>query len=330
MTLETPSGARNNFDRYISVDNESRWKNDLSWIVISIVLTYLLHFGFDLSEKLALVGGATILVVGMTASTILSCMRYSREIEKPIPIEPIKQIEPIGRGFISQLVYLSIGAVVVLLLGVFLPSAEASIIEDRLKRTLSSGYTHENIQKAAKIVSNAQRDKLHANPALISRIGDQILKTDDAVGAAATFASYRSTLTQSPLVQSPVLPAIVIVPSLGLEMAFSMIRTTSPNANDGVIYDIPGGRNLEFAPNVSRVIARVIHEPIYSLLDGSYLRNITMIDGDLGYRGGILKLESIEFINCHFVIFQTDKGNDNIRRLLEAVLKGGYITLDLK
>ena len=91
-----------------------------------------------------------------------------------------------------------------------------------------------------------------------------------------------------------------------------------------------GGKCLPriFSP-VQHVIVQVRQET-YSFWVNSHLRNITFVNANIGYFGGSIKLEAVQFIDCHFQVLAHDaESRENVKRFLSAVLTGEPVNLDL-
>jgi hypothetical protein len=88
-----------------------------------------------------------------------------------------------------------------------------------------------------------------------------------------------------------------------------------------------GFARVEF-PGCSRTVIESVGGQSEMPLTGVYARNIIFSEGTFYYDGGPLKVESVQFIRCTFTIRATAAGNQNIERLLAAVMTGQPLTLE--
>ena len=305
---------------YVLVDHKARWRNDSICMLISIAW-YLISKAAGVESGRAFNVSLGFLIVPVVISTLWYCRR-------PQDLRSTFKIEFARRRLIAGL---AASVVLLALVRIGSPALEAAIIDQRLRKLLEGEPTQDKIEQATQIVSEANDKKIQASPQLISQLGQKLLESsakphlrEAALTAASAFANYRSSLSPLPQVGSGT-PAVVgtIVFQCGNEPLVG----ESPSVR-GVPW-VKGGPE-KFA--CSRAFVYVL-EPLSTQgqlpLDGMFARNITFVGGTYFYDGGPLNLESVQFINGRIQFPAANSANQNVQRLIAAILTGQPITLDL-
>jgi hypothetical protein len=320
--------------RYVLVDHKARWKNDLISMAIA-TFWYLLSLASGIE-------GARAFRVSMgmlAAATVIFTLLYV--FRPPRTTAPIFGMEIPKRILLAQL---ALACLVLVLVRFCTPVAEVAIVDTRLRKALEGEPTKGKIEEAAKIVTQARAHDLNASPILVSRLGAEVLRSttkpgleETALGAASLFASYRSNLSPTPKVQyqqasigpGPVSIRIACMgpsaPTFRVEVkGISDIETALPETPH--FSGFGGYARVEF-PGCSRTVIESVGQQQMPLT-GVRARNITFSEAAFYYDGGPLKLESVQFIRCTFTVPTTYAGNQNIERLLAAVMTGQPVSLE--
>jgi len=303
------------FRHYVLFDHRARWRNDTISVAISVAF-YWASIAAGVPNAYAVQVSLGLLIVVATLLTVWYSA-VSKSSVLPADVNFSK------RAFLPRIV---MATLVLASLRIGTPTLEAAIIEKRLRKLLQGNPSQEQIQEAAKIVSDANDNNLHASPRLISELGQKVLKSSANPGAptlaaACVFASYRSSLSPRPPLGSQSVKGPLYV-------ALNVTCSGQPKSGEppylyGVgWFAIPPGSNVFLA--CSRVLVRASNKQVPLLLDGIHAQSITFLDCTLSYNGGPLDLGSIQFINCTFVTAASGD-NQNVRQFIEAVMTGQSI-----
>ena len=308
------------FRYYVLVDHTARWRNDSICMAASIAW-FLISMAAGVESARAFKVSIGFLIVPVVVSTLWYCLK-PHDFRSPLEIDLPKR---------SLLAGLGASVVLMALVGIGTPALEAAIIDRRLRKLLDGEPTQDKIEEAAQIVSEANNKNLRASPQLISHLGQKLLNSssnphlrDSALTAASAFASYRSKLSPLPktrAAESEIVGAILF-------QCGSEVTGGEPPILIGVPWLDKGPSGFQ----CSRAFVQPL--PPFNTqaqlpLDGMFARNITFVDGTFFYDGGPLKLESVLFIDSRIQVPVTNAGNQNVRRLIGAILTGQPITLDL-
>jgi hypothetical protein len=313
------------FEHYVLFDHHTRWVNDSTAFVFALAWWAVRAFYLGAPNDRAFAESLIVAVTWVGITTLSYCLSPIEEKQKLKT--KIGMAYPVQR-LMPRLTLIGVAVTLIGCTSLGLPTIEAKILDSRLTNTLAGPLTPDTIGKAQEIVQTAQQYNLHANPILVSQLGKQILDSTaenpqlarSGLQAASAFASFRSNL--NPLF----IPKEVEVNNTvwGLYLAITNI---GQNSDDPAIWTRPGDSLFKNEPRFHRVIFRIIHEPGQIVIDNSHIRNITFVNANILYMGGPLKLESVEFVRCHFLIPVT---NDNTRRLITDALGGGPVTFEIK
>jgi hypothetical protein len=308
------------FRYYVLVDHKARWRNDSACMIISIAW-YLISKAAGVESVRAFKVSLGFLIVPVVISTLWYCL-------KPQGVKSLVEIDLPRRSLLTGL---AASIVLLALLGFGTPALEAAIIDKRLRELLEGEPTQDKIEEATQIVSEANDKKLRASPQLISQLGQKLLESsskphlrDSALTAASAFASYRSSL--SPLPPTSAAPS-EIVGTIVFQCGAEPLAGESP-----IVSGVPWVKGGPSGFGCSRAFVHIL-EPLSTQgqlpLDGLYARSITFVGGTFLYDGGQLKLESVLFIDSRIQVPLTNTGNQNVQRLIGAMLTGQPINLDL-
>jgi hypothetical protein len=311
---------------YVLIDHKARWINDSAAFGLALFWWAVRVFFLNATDERAFVESLILAVCWVGFTTLAYCWSPRKELQKvKTKSSPVKFS---SQPLIPRLAMISLATILIASIGLSLPTVEAKILDSRLKSTLTEPLTQDTISKAQEIVQSAQQYNLNANPALISQLGKKILdytaKNPELAGpglqAASAFASYRSAF----VILATGGEVEVDNPVTGFDVA---MRGINPNSENPAFWKRPDGSLLSNKPKFQRIVFRVVHERGAFPLDNQEFRNITYINMNILYSGGPVKLESTQFIQCHFLIPSV---NDNTQKLIAAALGGEPVTLELK
>ena len=302
------------FINYVNFDNRRRWRNDVISMIVAAAGVAISPWQ---SDHDALICGTLVLAAMMTVTTLIS-----------ITSGHARALDSGRRRLAFGGAYVVVALVAIVAEELLSPELEAAVLNHRLRKLASAGLTPENIQKATKIVTEAQKHKLRSDPNLISQLGIKVLEGTENTpqpswDAVCAFAGYRSSL-----IPEPALPErIVLNPAAGVDVGVTFVGP----GQSGALWESPRSGIVTWP--AARVINRIIHQEAGGeiFIDDSRIHNFTFVNANLLYRGGPLELEAVQFVQCHFIaISETPHARANVQRLLRSVLTGGLVTLDLK
>jgi hypothetical protein len=324
MKYRVPALGR--FDRYVLLDHKARWRNDAFCMSAAWVWYVARSLYGSASDTRLLEETAAILAVGMVGTTIRYCTT-SEKLKSFAVGFGITRRALVGQGLAALFASFV----------VFAQPVGAVLIDEQLKRTLKAPLTSAKLDKAALLVMNAQKFDVRLNPDTVRTLGNEVLTATaeqphlatSAISASATFAGYSTYLLAPRFVRGRVIhlerdglvaDLILVGPEVAKDFA---IWIAGPGVYGG------GKGPPSIVPPVQHVIVQVRQET-YSFWVNSHLRNITFVNANIGYFGGSIKLEAVQFIDCHFQVLTHDaESRENVKRFLSAVLTGEPVNLDL-
>jgi hypothetical protein len=315
------------FERYVLLDHKARWRSDASCIGVGLAWCVFRSFYSSVPDAQLVKELGVILTAGVIYSTVSYCETSERK--KPFPAG-----FAISRRSLLRQAYLSFAAIFVL----SVPPVGAALIDERLKQTLKAPLTPAKLDRAASLVTSAQKLSIRLNPWTVAQLGNQVLQvsteqshlSSNALNASAAFAGYATFAAN----RAPLRGEVIRMTGHGVEGDKIFI---GPQVKDDFALLIgspaiyaPGEEVASIVPPVKRVIIRVRSQNGLMWFDEVHERHITYENARIGYFGGSIRLEDVQFINCTFVIIVADEtGKANATRFLAAVMTGKPVYLEL-
>jgi hypothetical protein len=220
--------------------------------------------------------------------------------------------------------------------------AELSVllVPQKLIQTAANPTSKEAISAAKQILATATQQGVQIPPDVLARAGQKFINASrdnpDAWNASLAFLDYR-TLLNADLAPQPPSPktvqpntkvgaysfALNLKPKPGTQQQQHVVAVSVTTSEPTRHPEESARLELLSAPQAqgSGVAKIVITGGADELvLDDQYLKNVTVINADIDYEGGPVRLENVLFVNCRFHFANQQRSRDLGNSILRTAL----------
>jgi len=214
---------------------------------------------------------------------------------------------------------------------------KASVGEIRLAQASTNPTSSSNIQEAKQVLEEAKKAKVKISQRVIEETGKRFMEVSqdnpEAWDASLAFLDYRTFLNAdfAPKLSKPT--PITLNSKVG-DYIFELGLKQNPGTERvGKLLSVSVISVGQATPEESARLELLSHpQPQGSgiakivvmgrtdgiILDGQYLKNVTVINADVYYQGGPLRLANVVFINCRFHFANQQPSRDLGQSILTA------------
>lgn len=321
-------------------DNRARWKFYLWTMVIAIFYGCINTIVLDRPEDTVtyeVLGICVVAHVGFLSFYLLKAPSEAvvRKRRRRAKLQPTKSASPSWQfprflpyaGFVAAIILFAMTRVSpnqleAKVLGFGLTILPSSVVSAHVPSILEGARDHEVI----------------ISPSVLQRTGRRFIQASDkhpnAWSATKATLDYSSFLNER-LGQAPTVANAKDVGPDSLPYSFEL--HTKPNSGSSeqspvlvAKIKVEGGASPENSARLERLsspqppasgakLIEIEGKTDTIVLDDEYWKNVVIKDAKVEYDGGPIKLESVYFVNCEFIVPQTPGG----RAFAAAILKGG-------
>jgi hypothetical protein len=208
---------------------------------------------------------------------------------------------------------------------------------ERLSQIAMDATNPESIKLAEQIVANARKSKVPIPTAVLEDVGQKFteasINAPESWNAALAVVNYRTSLNVG-LTPSPSNPVTVTPNTKGGQYRFSLNSIPRPGTEKGnnvliATVQISGKANpedsarLEWLSTPQPQGSGAAHIEIIGrvdtlVLDKQFMKNVTILNADVNYDGGPVRLENVTFVNCRLHFTNQQPSRELVRSILRA------------
>jgi len=207
-----------------------------------------------------------------------------------------------------------------------LTQIETSLEALRLKQVSGSPTDPKSIKEAKALIQSARSNQLRLNKDAVTDAGERFVevgnKNPDAWDAALEFLKYRTYLNS---VTVNLGPQVAITKEIstnfqvpyknvpeGMNLTTIGLSNPSDAAQLRLLSEPNLNTNLAASPTFLVVRAQNV------LLDGLYAKKVIFTDSHIIYKGGLVTLDQVYFLNCTFEILRDSLGQTLAKAILSS------------
>ena len=215
----------------------------------------------------------------------------------------------------------------------------ALLAPQRLGQISSNAANSENAKIAEQILANSRKSGISIPPTVVENVGEKFIEAAIHVpqswDAALAFFDCRTFLNTDltpqlsnlkkvePNTKGPYMFSLNLKPKSGTEHEKDVLAVTIATSDETTEPEESARLEQLSAPQShgsrhSKIVVTGGADEL--LLDGQYLKNVTIINADVDYEGGPVRLENVLFINCRFHFVNQQPSRNLGQSILRAAI----------